>query len=100
MKIARKVLIGVVVLYLLLLGGLWGVMHRPIVFGQVMKHVPDPAFMVIPFKRLWLFARAGDLKVGDSAPDFNLPSSDKKSYIRLSALRGQKPVVLVFGSYT
>jgi hypothetical protein len=100
MKIARKVVIAVVLLYVLILGGLWGVMHRPILFGQVMKHVPDPAFMAIPFKPLWLFARAGKLKVGDPAPDFDLPTSDKKSFVRLSTLRGQKPVVLVFGSYS
>jgi hypothetical protein len=100
MKIARRVIIGVVVLYVLLLGGLWGVMHRPTVFGQVMKHVPDAAFMVIPFKTLWLFARAGNLKVGGTAPDFSLSTSDKKSLVRLSSLRGSKPVVLVFGSYS
>jgi hypothetical protein len=100
MKIARRIAFGVVVLYVLFLAGLWGVMHRPILFGQVMKHVPGPAMYVIPFKPLWLFARAGPLKVGDPAPDFNLPSSDKKSFVRLSALRGEKPVVLVFGSYS
>lgn len=100
MKTIRKILVGLVALYLLFLGGLWAVMHRPVLFGQVMVHVPDPAFMVIPFKRLWFAARGGSLKVGDPAPDFNLPTTDKKSYVKLSALRGQKPVVLIFGSYS
>ena len=39
-------------------------------------------------------------KVGDLAPDFTLPSLDKKSTVTLASLRGSKPVVLVFGSYT
>jgi len=38
--------------------------------------------------------------VGDPAPDFTLPSLDKKSEVTLASLRGSKPVVLVFGSYT
>ncbi len=100
MKIVRNVATLMVALYALLVGGLWIVMHHPIVFGQVMKHVPDPAFMVIPFKSLWLNARAGALDVGDPAPEFSLPSADKKSTVRLAFFRGRKPVVLVFGSYT
>lgn len=100
MKTVRRITVAFFALYVLLLGALWGVMHRPELFGQVMKHVPDPAFIVIPFKRLWFAARGGSLKVGDPAPDFNLPTSDKKSYVKLSSLRGQKPVVLIFGSYS
>ncbi len=39
-------------------------------------------------------------KVGDEAPDFELPVLDGKgATIRLSELRG-KPVALIFGSYT
>jgi hypothetical protein len=100
MKIARRVGFAIVALYVLLLGGLWGVMHRPILFGQVMKHVPDPAFFVLPFKQLWFSARGGSLKVGDPAPDFNLRTVDQKHSFRLSSLRGVKPVVLIFGSYS
>jgi hypothetical protein len=100
MKIVRNTATLTVALYALLVGGLWVVMHHPIVFGQVMKHVPDPAFMVIPFKSLWLNARAGNLKVGDPAPDFHLPTTDKKATVQLSSLRDHMPVVLVFGSYT
>jgi hypothetical protein len=95
-----KVALVVAFLYGALLGGFWAVMHRPVLFGQVMKHVPDPAFMVIPFKRLWFAARGGRLKIGDPAPDFSLRSSDRKSRVRLSSFRRHEPVVLVFGSYT
>ena len=64
-----------------------------------MRRVPEPAFVVIPFKRLWFIARAGRLQPGDAAPDFDLCGQDKKSRVRLASFRGQ-PVVLIFGSYT
>jgi len=38
--------------------------------------------------------------IGDDAPDFTLKTQDGKRQIRLSQFRGQKPVVLVFGSFT
>jgi cytochrome oxidase Cu insertion factor (SCO1/SenC/PrrC family) len=44
--------------------------------------------------------REGTLKVGDPAPDFTLKSPDGKTTFTLSAFKGKKPVVLVFGSYT
>jgi peroxiredoxin len=56
--------------------------------------------VALPFKPLWQVARAGNVNVGDMAPDFSLESPDHKSSFRLSSLRGEKPVVLVFGSYT
>jgi hypothetical protein len=37
---------------------------------------------------------------GDPAPDFELPTPDGGETIRLSALFEQRPVALVFGSYT
>jgi len=40
------------------------------------------------------------LKVGDLAPDFTLPTLDGKTEAKLSTFRGQKPVVLIFASYT
>lgn len=40
------------------------------------------------------------LKVGDLAPDFSLPLVKGKGEVKLSSLRGKKPVVLIFGSYT
>ena len=43
--------------------------------------------------------RQGDLKVGDSAPDFTVTDVDGKKTVKLSSLKG-KPVVLIFGSCT
>ena len=40
------------------------------------------------------------LRKGDQAPDFTLRSPDGKSAFHLAELRGVKPVVLIFGSYT
>jgi len=44
--------------------------------------------------------QADRLKVGDVAPDFTLKSPDGKRTVTLSDYRGEKPVALVFGSYT
>ena len=38
--------------------------------------------------------------VGLPAPDFNLPTIGGKRTVRLSSFRGDRPVALVFGSYT
>ena len=89
------------VAYALLVIGLYSVMRQPPqVFGTVMRYVPKVAFFILPFEPLWLHVRAGHLKVGDIAPDFSLHTVDKKSVVQLSSQRGEKPVVLVFGSYT
>ncbi len=42
----------------------------------------------------------GRLNAGDTAPDFELKRLHSQSSVRLSAFRGQRPVALVFGSYT
>jgi len=39
-------------------------------------------------------------KVGDDAPNFKLEMHDGDKVVELSSLKGKKPVVLVFGSYT
>lgn len=39
------------------------------------------------------------LRVGDRAPDFKLKRADGGE-VRLASFRGQRPVLLVFGSYT
>ncbi len=39
-------------------------------------------------------------KAGDRAPDFELRDANGENPVRLSHFRGQKPVALVFGSYT
>lgn len=101
MKIALKILGPVVVVYALMAGALFAAMlQSPENFAQTMKHVPWPALMALPFKPLWNVARHGQVSVGDTAPDFALESADHQIHFQLSSLRGQKPVVLVFGSYT
>jgi hypothetical protein len=44
--------------------------------------------------------REGDLKVGDAAPDVTLVALDGKTPVALRDLVGEKPLVLIFGSYT
>src|SRR5439155_20860302 len=100
MRTVQRIAVVLVVLYASLLAGLLAVMRDPTLFGRVMRRVPEPAFVVIPFKRLWFMARAGRLKQGDAAPDFDLPAHDQKSRVRLASFRGREPVVLIFGSYT
>jgi hypothetical protein len=70
-------------------------------FARVMSKLPGPVpFLLFPFETLWTQARAGTLKVGDTAPDFTLAKLDKTGRVQLSELNQKKPVVLVFGSYT
>jgi hypothetical protein len=78
----------------------WAMKQPPDTFGRVMARVPMPIMLVLPFETLWRRARAGSLNPGDVAPDFRLPTLDRKASVQLSALRGVRPVVLVFGSYT
>ena len=74
----------------------------PETFARFMVKVPGPvAFLAFPFETMWMRARAGDLRVGDAAPDFSLLKLDKSGTVQLSSLTTQgRPVVLVFGSYT
>jgi peroxiredoxin len=39
-------------------------------------------------------------RVGQRAPLFNLPTQDGKRTVALADLLGDKPVVLIFGSFT
>ncbi len=39
-------------------------------------------------------------QVGEAAPDFELDLYDRSGRIRLSSFRGDRPVVLIFGSIT
>ena len=39
-------------------------------------------------------------KAGDAAPDFELQDVQGKNSVRLSDFHGQKPVALIFGSFT
>jgi hypothetical protein len=92
------ILLGV---HLALCAGLYTAMIQPPdVFGQVIAKTPLPLMIVLPFETLWNQARGGRLQPGDLAPDFRLPTLDRKSTVQLSSYRGSRPVVLVFGSYT
>jgi hypothetical protein len=76
-------------------------MHEsPEQFGKFMSRMPMPIFLVVPFETMWTHARAGTLNVGDQAPDFSLTTLDKTAKASLASIRNDKPVVLVFGSYT
>ena len=94
----------VAVLYGSSTAALYAAMRQPPErFGAIMSHVPPVAMLLLPFKPLWMQARAGHLRVGDRAPDFSLRqvhpgTTDER--VTLSQQYASKPVVLVFGSYT
>lgn len=93
--------VALAAVYAVLVAGLyWAMSQTPDAFGRIMAHVPMPAMLVLPFETLWMQARAGHLQAGDVAPDFSLPTLDHSAQVQLSLLRGVRPVVLVFGSYT
>lgn len=99
----RLVQIGasILALYSATLAGFDYAMHQPPeTFSRLMMHVGPAPFLLFPFETMWKSARAGHLRVGDAAPDFTLPLLDHSSSVTISSLRGTKPVVLVFGSYT
>ena len=94
-------LAGLAALYIAATAGLYFAMRQPPErFGAIMSRVPTVAMMILPFRPLWMSARAGHLAAGDSAPDFALPTIDRNRTIRLSEEWRQRPVVLIFGSYT
>ncbi|MBV9182206.1 MAG: hypothetical protein JO356_12925 [Acidobacteria bacterium] len=100
-KIIATTLPAVVLLWVGLVSLMWNEMHRPPeAFARFMSHMPWQIFLVVPFETLWTRARAGGLKVGDAAPDFSLEKIDNSGSVRLSELNQNRPVVLVFGSYT
>lgn len=97
----RLILLVLVPLYVAFLAAMFVVMRQPPErFGAIMRHFPMPAMALVPFEPLWNMARGGTLEVGDEAPDFTLPTTDKAAEMRLASFRGRMPVVLVFGSYT
>jgi len=102
MKWLLRAVMVVVTGYILLAGAVTAAMLQPPErFGQIMKHVPAPlVWGVLPGPRLWLWARRGALVAGEQAPDFTLPTHDHQGTVTLSSHRGQRPVVLVFGSHT
>lgn len=100
-KVAGIVLACLIVLYGAATVGLYAIMRLPPDrFGAAMSHVPMPAMMILPFRPLWMSARAGHLSVGDQAPDFALSTVDHSRTVQLSDEYRERPVVLIFGSYT
>jgi hypothetical protein len=101
LKTILKTVVVFVLIYCLLTGVFYFVMTRPPdQFAMTMRHVPWMAMLVFPFRPMWMEARKGTVAVGDLAPDFNLQSVDGATHYQLSTSRGQRPVVLLFGSYT
>lgn len=101
LRVAVIVLAVCTVLYGMTTAALFLIMRQPPdQFGAFMRHVPDAAMSVLPFRPLWMSARAGHLQPGDRAPDFNLPTVDHTRRIRISEEYRDRPVVLIFGSYT
>lgn len=101
MRVFLRVAGAAVLVYVVAAGGLyWAMRQTPDRFGHIMKRVPMPAMMVLPFERLWSSARQGTLQAGDVAPEFRLPLQDRSGEVSLAVHRGVRPVVLVFGSYT
>jgi peroxiredoxin len=49
---------------------------------------------------MWTPARKGTLNPGSAAPDFTVTKLDGHVPVRLASLWEERPVVLVFGSYT
>ena len=100
-KITRRIVASLLVVWLVFVGFIfWAMNQPPEKFGSVMKHMPWPVFLVLPFETLWNRARGGTLHVGDPAPDFTLTKLDKSGTVQLSELSKKQPVVMVFGSYT
>ena len=99
-KLLTIAIAGLLTYGLVVVGFYIAMRQTPGTFSKVMAHTPGAAFIVLPFKSMWLNAREGSLRLGDAAPDFWLEEHHKTSKVRLSTFKGQKPVVLVFGSYT
>lgn len=78
----------------------WAMRQPPEVFGHVMAKMPMPAYFVLPFETLWMRARAGHLSVGDAAPNLTVRKLEDHAPTDLASLWADRPVVLVFGSYT
>lgn len=103
---ARKIWLGTLVIlavgYIACAAFIWRAMHKPPEeFARVMAKLPGPVpFLLFPFESMWVRARAGNLNVGDPAPDFSLLKADRSGQVQLSTLNKSQPAVLVFGSYT
>lgn len=101
LKIVGRILGGLVLAYCVLSGSLYFAMRQPPeTFGAIMAKVPMVAMIVLPFEPLWMSARKGSLNPGDAAPDLALPPVSGGALVRLSDQWRDRPVALIFGSYT
>ena len=101
-KLLPPFLIVLVLVYSSFAALIWRAMREPPEsFARFMSKMPAPVvFLLFPFETFWTHARAGNLQIGDDAPDFSLMKLDKSAVVQLSSLTAKQPVVLVFGSYT
>jgi hypothetical protein len=100
-KITAWILTGLFVVWVAFVTFMWQNMHKPPEeFARVMSHMPWEVFLIVPFETLWTRARAGNLNLGDSAPDFSLVKLDKTATVHFSEINKIQPVVMIFGSYT
>jgi hypothetical protein len=100
-RLLVRIGVAVVLVHALLSAALFTAMRKPpMQFASVMSKLPMVSMLVLPFESLWNIARAGDLKVGDLAPDFRLQTYDKSTWVQLSSFHDERPVALIFGSYT
>jgi hypothetical protein len=104
-KRAKRWLGGVAVVLFVLWVGFVGYVYRamrqpPEVFGHVMAGMPMPAYFLFPFETMWTHARGGSVQPGEIAPSLTVEKLEDKSPTELGSLWAERPVVLVFGSYT
>jgi len=101
LRTLAKLAIALLAVYLAFLASVYVMMRQPPErFAAAIGRMPGPFFLVFPFETLWTHARAGKVAVGEQAPDFRLRTLDGKAQVSLASFRSQKPVVLIFGSYT
>jgi hypothetical protein len=101
LKVLGKILAGLALLYGAATALFYFAMRQPPeTFGAIMAKVPMVAMMVLPFEPLWMSARKGALNAGDAAPDLTLPPVNGGPAVRLSDQWRDRPVALIFGSYT
>jgi hypothetical protein len=66
-----------------------------------MRGMPKPQTMdEVLADAEYLDLRTPKVGVGDAAPDFELPLVDGEGTVRLAELNAERPVALVFGSFT
>ena len=83
-KVVRRTLLGLAIVVVLAVTALFWVIGPRNVFGMLRYDQ----------------RREGNLRVGVPAPDVSLVSLDGRTPVRIASAIGEKPLVIVFGSYT